>query len=142
MVRLLTCLFTSEFISMSNPTPSNILFSTRYKYFLNYDTGSGSLVVPATNSLTAVNMGNITIPIDSADNFSQVQINFSTSASDWYKFPVKDITIDSNYRIATVGSRASGNITLTFFLVNYTGVAVNSTACTITANAYLFETPS
>lgn len=127
---------------MSNPNPSNILFSTRYKYFLNYDTGSGTLAVPATNSLTPVNVGNIVIPIDNDDNFSQIQINFSTSAGDWYKFPLKDTTIDSNYRIASVGSRSGNNITLTFFLVNYTGVATNSTAVTITANAYLFETPS
>lgn len=127
---------------MSNPNPSNIIFSTRYKYFLNYDRGVGTpLVVPPTNSLTAVNVGNIVIPIDSADNFSQIQINFSTTPNDWYKFPLKDITIDSNYRIATVGSRTGGSITLTFFLVNYTGVGTNSTACTISANAYLFETP-
>lgn len=126
---------------MSNPNPSNMLFSSRYKYFLNYDTGSGSLSIPATNSLIAVDVGDVVIPIDTADNFSQIQINFSTSPNDWYKFPVKDITIDSNYRIATVGSRTGSSITLTFFLVNYTGVATNSTACTVTANAYLFETP-
>jgi len=127
---------------MSNPNPSNVLFSTRYKYFLNYDRGEGSLAVPATNSLTAVNVGSITIPIDSASNFSQIQINFSSTPSDWYKFPLKDITIDANYRVATVGSRSGGSITLTFFLVNYTGVATNSAAFTISANAYLFETPA
>lgn len=126
---------------MSNPNPSNILFSTRYKYFLNYGTGSGTLTIPATNTLVAINAGSITIPIDSADNFAQTQVNFSTSSSDWYVFPLKDIPIDANYNVATVGSRSGNSMTLTFYLVNNTGVATNSTAVTITANAYLFNTP-
>lgn len=126
---------------MSNPNPSNMIFSTRYTYFLNYDANDGSLSVPATNSLIPVSVGSIVLPVDAADNFSQIQINFSTSPNDWYKFPVKDIDIDSNYRIATTGSRTGSSITLTFYLVNFTGVATNSTPVTITANAYLFETP-
>lgn len=128
---------------MSNPAPSNVLFSSRYKYFLNYDNASNTKTIAATllGAGLAQNMGDLTIPINSDDNFSQIQINFSTSASDWYKFPVRDYSLDSNFNIATVGARTGDSIVLTFFLVNKTGGSATSTACTITANAYLFETP-
>lgn len=126
---------------MSDPNPSNVLFSTRYKYFLNYDDETGTKTIPATSVTGAQNMGDLTIPIDNDDNFSQIQINFSTSSSDWYKFPVRDYSLDANFNIATVGTRTANNIVLTFFLVRTGGGAATSTAVTITATAYLFNTP-
>jgi len=129
---------------MSDPSPSNILFSTRYEYFLNYGNMTGTKTIPATvlGAGLAQNMGDLTIPIDNNDNFSQIQVNFSTSSSDWYKFPVRDYSLDANFNIATVGTRTGNNVVLTFFLVNKTGGSHTSTACTVMANAYLFETPS
>lgn len=127
---------------MSNPSPSNIIFSSRYKYFLNYANSPGSLTIPATTQSGAANKGSITIALDAADNFSQIQINFSTSSGNWYKFPLNDFTLDSNFTIATVGSRTGTTLTLTFYLVRSAGGSATSTAVTITANAYLFKTPS
>lgn len=128
---------------MANPNPSNIIFSTRYKYFLSYTITplTGTLSVPATTQSGAANKGSITLVLDAADNFSQIQLNFSTSAGNWYKFPLNDFTLDSNFKIATVGSRSGTTLTLTFYLVRTAGGSATSTAVTITANAYLFKTP-
>lgn len=127
---------------MSDPNPENMIFSTRYKYFLNYTNSTASLTIAPTTTSAAVNAGSITIPCDAANNFSQIQVNFSTNSGDWYKFPLNDFPLDANFNIATVGSRSGSSMTFTFFLVNETGSSATSTAVTITVTTYLFKTPS
>lgn len=127
---------------MSNPDPQNILFSTRYKYFLNKDVEDGSV----TLSSTALGPGEATsfslaIPIENDQDYSQIKMNFSHDSSDWYIFPSKDITLDANCIISVVGSYDGTNLNMTFYVVNQTGGSVNSTATTATVRVYLFEEP-
>lgn len=125
---------------MSNTSAA--LFSTEYKYFLNYGNGTGSLTIPATSVTGAASGGNIVVPLTSDDNFSQVQLNFSTDSNNYFKFPMLDFALDANFNIAVTGSRTSDALTLNFYLVRTGPGAATSTAVTITANYYLFETPS
>lgn len=129
---------------MSNPDPAKILFSGRYKYFLNKDVQEGSVTLSAT-SIAAGNAATFTlnIPIENDSDYSQVKINFSHDANDWYVFPIGgDIVLDANFDIAVTGSYNGTNLTLSFFVVNQTAGTETSTATTATARVYLFETPS
>lgn len=127
---------------MSDPTPSNILFSTRYKYYLNYGTESGTVDIPVTSyGAGTAKSYSITIPVTRTDDFSNIKINFSHLSTQWYNFPTRDITLDSNFIIATTGNYSSNNLTLTFYVVNQTGGTVNNTGITVTAQVALFVTP-
>lgn len=127
---------------MSNPDPSKILFSTRYKYYLNYGSTSGSVSIPSTSytSHTAKSY-QIVIPVDRTSDYTNVKLNFSHDSSKWHNFPTADIILDSNFNIAIVGSYSSNSLVLTFYVVNQTGSTVNNTASTITANVAKFVTP-
>lgn len=128
---------------MSNPDPSKIIFSSRYKYFLNYDNQTGSVTIPATSIAAGhYTTGTISIPISNNQDFSQVQINYSSDGTKWYSFPIADVVLDANFTITTVGSYGSSNLTLTFYVVNQTGSTHTSTAVTIQAHPYLFVEPS
>lgn len=127
---------------MSNPDPASIVFSSRYKYFLNKDTEDGSVSIPAT-SIGAGNAATFTlsIPIDNEDNISQIKINFSHDPTRWHIFPVLDIVLDANSDIAVTGSYSGASLVLTFFVVNQTGGTITSTATNATVRVYLFDTP-
>lgn len=127
---------------MSNPDPTKIIFSSRYKYFLNKDVEEGTVNLAAT-SIGAGNAATFTlvIPIENAQNYSQIKINFSHDANDWYVFPLIDVSLDSNFNIAVTGSYSSTSLTLEFFVVKQTGGTHTSTDTTATVRVYLFETP-
>lgn len=127
---------------MSDPTPASTIFSTRYKYFLNKEVASNSVVLAATS----IDSGNtatfsLSIPIDDPENYSQIRLNFSHDPNNWYVFPIFDIVLDANFNIAVVGSYDSNSLDLAFYVINQTGGTETSTATTVTASVYLFETP-
>lgn len=128
---------------MPSVVPSNVIFYSGFKYFSNYDNKTGSITIPAT-SLTAGTTTNasITIPTLDVRDFSQVRINYSILPNDWYVFPNRDVTLDANCSISTVGSFTSSGIVLTFYVVNQTGGTVTSTAVTITPRVLLFDIPN
>lgn len=110
---------------------------------MNYDNKSGSVTIPATSVAAGhVTSASLTIPLQNKQDFSQIQINLSTSANDWYTFPTLDIPLNTDFKIATVGSYTGSGLVLTFYVINETGGTLTSPAVTIIANAYLFETPS
>ncbi len=127
---------------MSNPNPSNILFSTRYKYYLNYDTKVGSVDIPSTSyGAGTAKSYSIVIPLERTDDVSNIKVNFSHIGGVWFNFPPADLELDSNFDIASTGSYSSSNLTLTFYIVNQTGLTVSNTALTVTAEVALFVTP-
>lgn len=127
---------------MSNPNPDSIIFSSRYKYFLNKEVVQDSVTLTA-QSIPAgeTRQYSLSIPIDNAENYSQIKINFSHDANDWYVFPILDVTLDANFSISVVGSYGASSLDLTFFVVNQTGSTHTSTASTATVRVYIFETP-
>lgn len=128
---------------MSNPDPSSVFFSSRYKYFLNYDDALGSVTIPATSVAAGHYItGSISIPIADNQDFSQIQVNYSSDSTKWYVFPVSSLALDSNFTITTVGSYGSSALNLTFYIVNQSGSTHTSTALTVQAHPYLFVTPT
>lgn len=127
---------------MSNPDPNKILFSTRYKYFLNKTTATGTINLPAT-SLNANEAANFTlsIPVENKENYTQVRINFSHESANWHIFPLYDITLDANCNIAVTGSYVGSNLQLTFFVINQAPFSVTSTSTNVTVKVYVFESP-
>lgn len=127
---------------MSNPDPTKILFSTRYGYFLNKDVATGTLNIPST-SIPELETRSFTlsIPIDSAREFSQIKVNFSHLSSRWYVMPIDDVERNADFDIATVGSYTSTNLVLTFYAVNQSPGTDTFPATTINVRAYLFEAP-
>lgn len=127
---------------MSNPDPSEILLSTRYKYFLNKEVAVGNVTLTAqsTPALEA-KTHSLSIPIDNAEDYTQIKINFSHDANDWYVFPTPQITLDANFDIAVTGAYDSNSLDLTFFVINMTGSTHTNTASTVTVRVYVFETP-
>ena len=126
---------------MSRPT--NTLFSTRFRYYLNYDTKSGSATVPATSyALGEAKSYSVVIPITRTRDVSNVKFNISTDSSKWYSFPSRDITLDSKFTLTFTGSYSSNNLTITVYVVNQSfGGSVN-TAFTLSVQAALFVTPT
>lgn len=127
---------------MSNPDPDKILFSTRYKYFLNKTTATGTINLPAT-ALNANETANFTlsIPIENKKNYTQIRINFSHDSLNWRIFPFLDITLDANCTIATIGSYVGSNLELTFFVINQVGAPITTTSTNVTVKVYVFESP-
>lgn len=128
---------------MGNPAPANILFSSRYKYYLNYATTSGTLSIPATSYTAGTAQSySISIPLTRTDDFTNIKINFSHLSSNWYSFRPTDVILDANFTITTVGSYSSNNLTLTFYVVNQTASTHTNTAITVTVQVAKFVTPS
>lgn len=128
---------------MSNPDPAKVLFSSRYKYFLNKDTETGTLSVPATAIAAGdFSVFSLSIPVENDEDYTQIRLNFSHDPSDWYVFPTRDIELDADYRIAVAGGYTSNSLNLTFVVFNWSGSGVTSTATTVTAKVTLFEPPS
>ncbi len=125
---------------MSNP--DKVIFSSRYKYFLNKAVEEGTVTLTA-QSIPAgeARKYDLSIPIENAQNYSQIKVNFSHDANDWYIFPVLDIRLDANFNISVTGAYDSNSLDLSFFVVNQTGSTHTSTASTVTVRVYLFETP-
>jgi hypothetical protein len=127
---------------MSNPDPQKILFSSRYKYFLNKTVEVGSLSIPAVSiPVFESRRYTLNIPIENVQNYSQIKMNFSHQSANWYVFPVVDITLDSNFTITVVGSYTGSNLVLNFFVVNQSAGTNTNTATDVSVRAYLFETP-
>jgi hypothetical protein len=123
--------------------PSKILFSTSYKYFLNYDDKTGSVSVPSTSyGAGVVKSYSVTIPITRTKDFSQIRVNFSFDSSKWYVFPFPYVVLDSNFSVETVGSYSGSNLIITFYVVNQVPLTVSNTAFTATVDATLFVTPT
>jgi hypothetical protein len=127
---------------MSNPDPSKVLFSTRYSYFLNKSTYSGSVSLTA-QSITAGHVAtfSLSIPIDDVGDYTQIKINFSHDPDNWYVFPCLDVALDANFDIAVTGSYSGSSLDMTFYVVNQTGGTHTSTATTVTVNIFSFESP-
>lgn len=127
---------------MSNPDVNKIIFSTRYKYFLNKSISTGTINLPAT-SLNANEVANFTllIPVENKENYTQVRINFSHDSSNWQIFPIYDIALDANCNIAVTGSYVGTNLELTFFVINMAPFGVISTSTDVTVKVYVFESP-
>jgi hypothetical protein len=128
---------------MSNPDLTKILFSTRYKYFLNksVETGTTSITAQSTPAFEAKTY-TVTIPVDNVENYTQVKINFSHDPNDWYIFPCLDVALGTDFKISITGSYSASALTLTFYVVNQTAGALNSPTSDITVKAYIFETPA
>lgn len=128
---------------MSNPDPNKIIFSSRYKYFLNKGVEVGSTSISA-QSIPAgeTDTYNLSIPIDDTDDYTQVKINFSHDPNDWYVFPLFDVNLDANFNIAVVGSYSGSALNLTFFVINQTGSAHTNTATDVSVRIYAFEPPN
>ena len=129
---------------MSNPDPSKVLFSSRYKYFLNKDIVTGSRAC-ASRSVGAGEFTSygLVIPMESRTDYSQVRLNFSQDPNRWYIFPTRDVDLDATFKIAVTGSYNSDdnlNIELTVF--DNVGTGGNTTAFTLTARVYFFEPPT
>lgn len=124
------------------PDPSKILFSTAFKYFLNYTTVEGSVNVPSTSYATGeAKSYSVTVPITRTQDFSQVRINYSHLSANWYNFPPGQIVLDANFTISTVGSYTGSNLTITFYVVNQVIGPVSNTAFTATVKSFLFVVP-
>jgi hypothetical protein len=127
---------------MSNPDPAKIIYSTRYKYYLNYGTETGSVSIPSTSyGANTYKTYTITIPLDRTDDITNVKINFSHIAGAWFDFPTTDLELDSNFTLSTVGSYSGSQLTITFYVVNISGAINSNTATDVTAKAALFVTP-
>lgn len=121
-----------------------MLFSSRFKYYLNYDTASGSVAIPAS-SYTAGTAKSYSLTItglERTNDFSNIKVNFSHESGNWYNFPTADIPLDANFDIVTTGGYSGSSLTLTFYIVNQTGSTVSNPAVTVTANVSLFVSPS
>lgn len=128
---------------MSNPDPASVLFSSRYKYFLNKDTQTGSVTLSATSiaSLQSATFS-LNIPIENVQDYSQIKINFSHDPNDWYIYPLAaNVTLDANFFIDMTASYTGSSLALKFYVRNNTGSTHTSTATTATVKVYLFETP-
>lgn len=135
--------FITGFIMSNNPDPSKILFGTEYNYFLNYNNS------PASASITGASVAagkavsySLSIPITNIQDFAQIQINYSFDSTKWYVFPVLDLTLDANFSVSTVGAFSGSNFVLTFYVVNQTAGTQTHSSFNVSANAYLFVTPS
>lgn len=124
--------------------PSKVIFSTLYSYFLNYDTQTGSVNVPATSYATGESKSyTVVIPIDRTQDYSQIQINFSFDSTKWYILPVGDVTLDIAFgSVTTVASYSGANLTITFYVVNQVVGPINNPAFTVTVRSLLFVTPT
>lgn len=128
---------------MSNPDPTKILFSTRYKYFLNKEVKTGTVSLPAVSTPgNQAKTYSLSIPVDSEEDYTQIKINFSHDSSDWYVFPLLDVALGASFKIAVVGSYSASSLDLTFFVVNQTGGALTNTATDVTVKIYAFEPPA
>lgn len=123
--------------------PSKVIFSTSYKYFLIYDTETGSVSVPSTAyALNEVKSYTVAIPITRTKDYTQVLLNFSFDSSKWYAFPLTDLVLDLAFgSVAVVGSYSGSNLTLTIYVINQAG-AGNNPAFTVSVEAVLFVTPT
>jgi hypothetical protein len=123
--------------------PSKVIFSTQYRYFLNYDSKTGSVSVPSTAyALGEAKSYTVTIPITRVKDFSQVLVNFSFDSGKWYAFPFGDVVLDLSFgSVSTVGSYSGSNLTLIFYVVNQVGPG-NNPAFTANVDASLFITPT
>lgn len=128
---------------MSNPNPANMIFSTRYKYYLNYRMATGSVSVSGTSHAanTATNYS-VTIPIDRTKDFSNIKFNISSLGGQWFSFPSRDIILDANFTLSIVGSYGSNNLTLKVFVVNQSGGVATNTTFTFSVAPALFVTPT
>lgn len=128
---------------MPSVNPSKVIFYSGFKYFSNYDIQSASLTIPATSIATGTAINStLLIPSQNVRDFSQIRINYSVLPNDWYVFPNRDVRLDANFTISTVGSFTSSGIQLTFYVVNQTPSTATSTAVTITPRVYLFDVPN
>jgi len=124
--------------------PSKVIFSTSYNYFLNYDSETGSVSVPATSYATGeAKSYTVTIPITRVKDYAQTQINFSFDPTKWYVFPFGDVTLDISFgSVSTVASYNGSNLTVTFYVVNQVFGPVNNPAFSATVKTLLFVTPT
>lgn len=124
--------------------PSAIIFSTSYKYFLNYDSESSTVDIPASlYAIGEVKNYNLTIPIMRTEDFSQTQINFSFDGAKWYIYPFGQIQQDANFTVQVVGSYTGSSLSFDFYIVNQDpGSSHTNTAFTANAKALLFVTPT
>lgn len=127
---------------MSNPDPAKVIFSSRFRYFLNKAKETASLTVP-TESIGAFEYTtkSFSIPIETNEDFSQIKLNFSQDPTEWYIFPMRDIDLDSTFKIAVSGSYAGSNFVVNLTIYDNAGGGT-TTAFTVTAKAYLFEPPT
>lgn len=123
--------------------PSKVAFSSSYKYFLIYDTKTGSVNIPSTAyAIGEAKSYTVNIPITRTKDFTQVLLNFSFDSSKWYAFPITDLILDISFgSINVVGSYSGSNLTLTVYVVNQAGPG-NNPSFTMNVESVLFVTPT
>lgn len=127
---------------MSNPDPNKIIFSTRYRYFLNKDRVDGGVSIPSVSvPAFEADKYDLSIPIDDQADFSQVKINYSHDPNDWHIFPCFETTLDSNFNIKVTGAYDSNSLDLSFYVINQTAAPHNNTATTVSVRVHPFEPP-
>lgn len=128
---------------MSNPDPDKIIFSSRYKYLLNSSSATASTTVTGA-SVGSLNYTTATlnIPIDSVQDFSQVQVTFSFDSGKYYIVPIQELDLDANFTLTTVGTFTGSNYQLKFYIVNQTGGTQSFSTFSITARGYIFVQPT
>jgi hypothetical protein len=122
---------------MSSPDPTKVLYSARYKYFINIDDAVESSVSIPAASRTAGSATDFTITLPkSADcRYANVKLNFSTdTAGVWHLMPATDFTLDANFGIANRIAYLTNSVVIHLFLFNNDGVSAHTnTAVTVTA---------
>jgi hypothetical protein len=90
---------------MSNPDPNSVIFSSRYKYFLNKDRVDLSFTTPSqsVSSLDYVLGGFASVGdaiIGGAgvlEDFLQVKYELSTNSGVWHTAPILPVAVDSHF---------------------------------------------
>ena len=121
-----------------------MLFSTRYKYFLNYKSGAATVDIPSVSHGAGVTTNySVALSLDRTQDFTQVKINFSFDPTKWYGFPQGDVLFDTDaFSVSTVGAYSGSVLTITFYVVNQTGGTISNSAFTASVSGLLFVVPS
>lgn len=127
---------------MSNPDPSKVIFSSRYRYFLNKPKKTGDVSIAGTSvDAFSYKTANFSVPMDSQDDFTQIKINFSHAPNDWHIFPCLDVTLDTNFTLSVTGSRTTSGLDVIIYVVNQSAGSATNTATTVTVGIAPFEPP-
>lgn len=128
---------------MADPDPRKIIFSSRYRYYRDYGgPQTGSVSIPATSYGAGVAKSySLTVDLDRNDDLTHVKLNFSYDPSRWFGFPPVDLILDSFFTISTVGAYSGNQLTITFYVVNQSGLTKTNTATDVTAEVRRFIAP-